>query len=145
MLDFLTIHKIWHLCDTSLVNNTWHAVIFPILFRNLMFTWDFLGHDQWYKACQYISYTIQKFDIYMRFPWSRSMIHGMPLYFLHYSEIWRFLWSTTRSMLLHFYAIQKFDVYLRFPSWMTHGMPLYFFQWIMWCSLYVICSVCQQM
>ena len=142
-----------HVCDISWnVGNVrtfplpknWHVIIrFPYYSQNLTFMWHFLG--QWHVACRYISYTIQKFDVYMRFPWSRSMIHGMPLYFLHYSEIWRFLWSTTRSMLLHFYTIQKFDVYLRFPSWMTHGMPLYFFQWIMWCSLYVTCSLCQQM
>ena len=38
LLDFLTIQKILHLHEISLVNDTWHAVAFPILFRNLTFT-----------------------------------------------------------------------------------------------------------
>ena len=60
---------IWHLHVISLVNDTWHAITFPIYtiqkfgmrlpwsmihtpFRKL--TWDFLG--QWHMACHYISY-----------------------------------------------------------------------------------------
>ena len=55
--------EIWHLHEISMVNNTWHAVTFPILFRNLTFTWHF--HSQRHKACCYISYTVQKIDIYI--------------------------------------------------------------------------------
>ena len=84
LLHFLYYSEIWHLHEVTLVNDTWHAIIFPILFRNLTCTWDFLG--QWHMACCYITYAIQKFDIYLKFPWSTT--HGMPLYFLYYSEIW---------------------------------------------------------
>ena len=105
-LHSLHYSEIWHLHEISLVNDTWHAIAFPILFRNLIFKWDFLG--QRHMACRYISYTIQKFkwdflgqqhmaclyipytiqkcDIYMRFPWSTT--HEMLLHFLYYSKIW---------------------------------------------------------
>jgi len=71
-----------NLNEISLVNNTWHAFTFPILFRNVTFTWDF--HGQQHMKCCYISYTIQKFDIYMRSLWSTT--HGMLLHFLYYSK-----------------------------------------------------------
>jgi len=118
LLDFLTIQKIWHIHEISLVNNTWfhfpeiwhwHEILLgqqhmrflwsmthgmPLHFRNFTFTWDFLG--LWHMACYYISYTIQTFDNCMRFPW--SLTHGMLLHCLYCSEIWyllylKFPWS----------------------------------------------------
>jgi len=38
------------------------------------------------KACHYISYAVQNFDIYMRFLWSTA--HGKLLHFVYCSEIW---------------------------------------------------------
>jgi len=63
LLDFLT--TVYRKFEISLVNDIWRAVTFPILFRNLTFTWDFLG--QRHMAGRYISYTVQKFGIYMRY------------------------------------------------------------------------------
>jgi len=106
-LHFLCCSEIWDLNEISLDNDTRHAVTFPILFRNLTFTFDSFGQwhmacryisytvqnltftwdsfGQWCMVCHYISYTLQKFDIYMRFLWSTT--HGMLLHFLYYSEI----------------------------------------------------------
>jgi len=139
-VKFLYYSKIWHLHEISFVNDTWHAVTFPmlfrsltftwrflaqwcmvccILFRNLTFTWDFLG--QRHMACCYISYAIQKFDIYLRFLW--SMIHGMLLHFLYYSEI---CLSVTHGMPLHFLCYLEIWHLHEIPWIMMYGMPLHF-------------------
>jgi len=68
LLHFLCYSEIWYLHDIFLVNDTWHAVAFPIAtVQNLKI---FLVNDTWH-AIYYIAYTVQKFDIYMKFPWSK--------------------------------------------------------------------------
>ena len=143
-LHFLYCSEIWHLFEISLVKNPWHAitfptlfrnlhwheipldsdkwnaVTFPILFRNLTFTWDSFG--QWHMACRYISYTIQKFDIYMRFLWTITF----PILFRNLTFKWDFLGQWHMACRYIFYTVQKFDIYIRFLWTMTHGMSLHF-------------------
>ena len=65
LLHFLYCLKIWHLYEISCI---WHFVTFPILLRSLTFTWNSFGQE--HMTCCYIS---QKFDIYMKFPWSNAL------------------------------------------------------------------------
>ena len=69
-----------------LVKNTWHAVTFPILLRNLTFTWNSFGQE--HMTCCYIS---QKFDNYMKFFWSQCTIMTKILTFTWDSQLFSYV------------------------------------------------------
>ena len=74
LLGFLTIQKIWHLHEISLVSDTWHAVKFPrfpwLMTHDMLLycleiltsTWNFLGQN-----AVIFPINVQNLDIYMRF------------------------------------------------------------------------------
>ena len=109
-----------------------------ILLHKVAGACSFLGtlSLQW-RFFEEISYTVQKFDIYMRFPWSTT--HNVPLNFLYCSEIWDFL---GQWQLLHFLYCSEIwhlhDISMVSNTWhvvtfptevsmvRTHGIPLHF-------------------
>ena len=93
-------HWKYHVSWTFPLPSNWHVVRFPYYSENLTFTWDFLG--QWHMACHYISYAIQKFDIYIWFLWSTY------LYVVHLTIDWK---SGSLINLLIFQVILLFLCY----------------------------------